>query len=150
MHNSFPVFAFSLTLKSFTNVLLRAISFTVLLSASISSSSTPVFPITSSLVANQYKTSFTLIFTTFFCTYWFRKLLSNNLEKVSLDLTKDSSDFLNVALEVVSVLFFFKSSVAFLRSVMSKATISRQGSLSISVSAKMLISKRISFFYFVR
>jgi hypothetical protein len=44
MHNSFPVFAFSLTLKSFTNVLLRAISFTVLLSASvISSSSTPVF-----------------------------------------------------------------------------------------------------------
>jgi hypothetical protein len=41
-------------------------------------------------------------------------LLSNNLEKVSLDLTKDSSDFLNVALEVVSALFSFQIFCRFL------------------------------------
>jgi hypothetical protein len=33
-------------------------------------------------------------------------LLSNNLEKVSLDLTKDSSDFLNVALKSLALCFF--------------------------------------------
>jgi hypothetical protein len=47
------------------------------------------------------------IFTTFFVHIDIPQgLLSNNLEKVSLDLTKDSSDFLNVALEVVSALLF--------------------------------------------
>jgi hypothetical protein len=47
------------------------------------------------------------IFTTVLTIYGYSGLLSNNLKKVSLDLTNDASDSLSAVLEIVNALFPF-------------------------------------------